>query len=178
MKDFNRSFNFGILANIYISLASFSQPSTHIRFTGVFNTLVEDCGQIGYTNLSNIIASISSLKKYSLKYIISGEILTILHGSSALSIENDCFILFPVSLLIQTSLECVVGARRVDYWELSKGFQSKFQNLVCRNLTLTRPMHTNEVFFNLSKVKKSSFLKSDVTDPRRFLMSIFWKIPI
>ena len=34
-------------------------------------------------------------------------------------------------------------------------------------------------FFDISKVKESSFFKSDLTDhPLRFLMRIFWKIPI
>ena len=33
-------------------------------------------------------------------------------------------------------------------------------------------------FFDVSKVKESSFFKSDLTDPLRFLMRIFWKIPI
>ena len=36
----------------------------------------------------------------------------------------------------------------------------------------------DEVVFDVSKVKESSFLKSDLTDPLRFLMRIFWKIPI
>ena len=33
-------------------------------------------------------------------------------------------------------------------------------------------------FFDMSKVKESSFFKSDLTDPFRFLMRIFWKLPI
>ena len=36
----------------------------------------------------------------------------------------------------------------------------------------------DEVFSDVSKVKESSFFKSDFTDPLRFSMRIFWKIPI
>ena len=48
-------------------------------------------------------------------------------------------------------------------------------------LTLTRPSRRKlrmRWFFDVSKVKESSFCKSDLTDPLRFLMRIFWKQPI
>ena len=49
-------------------------------------------------------------------------------------------------------------------------------------LTLTRPLRKNlqmRWFFDVFKVKESSFFKSNLTDPPlRFLMLIFWKIPI
>ena len=49
------------------------------------------------------------------------------------------------------------------------------------NLTLRRPLCRKlrmRWFFDVSKVKESSFFKSDLTDPLRFLMRIFWKVPI
>ena len=49
-------------------------------------------------------------------------------------------------------------------------------------LTLTRPLRKKlqmRWFFDVSKVKELSFFKSNLTDPPlRFLMLIFWKIPI
>ena len=48
-------------------------------------------------------------------------------------------------------------------------------------LTLTRPLRKKMLmrwFFRRFKGEKSSFYKSDLTDPLRFLIRIFWKILI
>ena len=62
----------------------------------------------------------------------------------------------------------------------SKNILLKSNLLIC-SLTLRRPLRKNiaeEVVFDVSKVKESIFFKSDLTDPLRFLMRIFWNIPI
>ena len=57
---------------------------------------------------------------------------------------------------------------------------NKYSHLIYA-LTLTRPLRRKlrmTWFFDVSKVKESSFFLSDLTDPLRFLMRIFWQIRI
>ena len=45
--------------------------------------------------------------------------------------------------------------------------------------TLVAQKIADEVVFDVSRVKESIFLKSDLTDsPLRFLLRILWKIPV
>ena len=57
----------------------------------------------------------------------------------------------------------------------------RFYKKLAIHLTLTRPLRRKlrmRLFLDVSKVKESSFLKLDLTDPPlRFLMRIFWEIP-
>ena len=63
---------------------------------------------------------------------------------------------------------------------MRKKIQS-FNKKLAIYLTLTRPLPRKlrmRWFLDVSKVKESSFFKSDLTDPLRFLMRIFWEIPL
>ena len=61
-----------------------------------------------------------------------------------------------------------------------KKFGSK-RKITNPNLTLKRSSRRKvsmRWFFEVYKLKESSFFQSDLTDPLRFFMRIFWKIPI
>ena len=82
---------------------------------------------------------------------------------------------------VKNEIECVPESTQKNEKNGTKIIEQVIINIKFKILTLRHPLRRKlrrRWFFDISKVKESSFVKSDLTDPLRFLMRIFWKVPI